>query len=298
MMGLVMEEPRGYAFVDCGDGRRLESFGGWLVDRPAPTATGRRGAPSRWVGAAVYRGGAGWQGPEQVVLGEAGGSVGIAGATMLVRPAPSGNVGLFPEHAVNAAWLASAVRARGGAEADTGNSPRVLNLFAYTGLATIVATLAGATVTHVDASRPTVAWARANAEQSGLATSPIRWLVDDALALVHREARRERRYSGVVLDPPSYGHGTRGDRGAWRFDDRIDELLEACAGILTPGAFWLLTTHTPGWDPARLARTLADASGCRPVDVDPVELRLRAESGGMLSLGAAARLDPLRGERR
>jgi 23S rRNA (cytosine1962-C5)-methyltransferase len=294
-----MTEPRGYVLLDAGDGRRLESFGDWLTDRPAPGATAQRRAPGLWTGASVYRGGAGWQGPDRTPIGNVTVRVEIAGVTMEARPAPSGNVGLFPEHAANAAWLADAVAARRGATETPSPAPiEILNLFAYTGLMTLLAARAGAAVAHVDASRPSVAWARHNAGLSGLETSPVRWLVDDAMAFAFREIRRGRRYAGIILDPPSYGHGSRGDRGAWLFDDRIDELLAACAEIIDPEGFWLLTTHTPGWDPERLADCLAANVRARPGAVEGLELRLDAGSGAVLRLGAAARLDPILGERR
>jgi 23S rRNA (cytosine1962-C5)-methyltransferase len=289
-----------YAFLDCGDGRRLERFGGLLVDRPAPGAAGPRRAPDRWASAAVYHPGSGWWNADGSALAESAHPVVVDGLTMEARPAAGGQVGLFPEHLANNAWLAGAVRARGDADADgpTAGPPVVLNLFAYTGLATLVAVAAGARAVHVDASRPAVAWARRNAEVAGLADRPVRWIVDDALDFVRREARRGRRYAGLVLDPPTYGHGGRGGRPAWQFDERIVELLDACAGVAGAGAFWLLTTHTPGWEPDRLALTLATATDAAAREIEGLPLRLEAESGAALRLGSAARFDPLRDERR
>jgi len=288
-----------YALLDCGDGRRLDAFGPFIVDRPAPSALEPRRAPERWAGAAIYHRGSGWWGADGTPLAEVGHPVGVAGITMEVRFAPSGQVGLFPEHAANATWIAAAVRNRqSGPDAGDG-PPEVLNLFAYTGLATLVAARAGGRVTHVDGSRPSILWARRNAELSGLADAPARWIVDEALSFVRREARRGRRYAGLILDPPSYGHGPRGgSTGAWRFDERIDELLEACAGIAEPDAFWLLTAHTPGWDPSRLAATLRAATDAPARELEGVTLELVAESGAILHLGATTRLDPLRADRR
>ena len=133
-----------------------------------------------------------------------------------------------------------------------GEAPAVLHLFAYTGLATLALAAAGARVTHVDASRPTVGWARHNAALSGLADRPIRWIVDDAAAFTGREVRRGRRYAGVVLDPPSYGHGP--GAGAWRIGDDLAPLLESIARLLAPGGFLLLTAHTPELGSERLGR--------------------------------------------
>ena len=300
-----------YALIDNGDGRRLEAFGALLVDRPAPAATEPRRATDRWTGAASYLA-SGWWDADGSPLGDVSARVSVAGVTLEARPAASGQVGIFPEHAANADWLAAALRRRvaagadqagradpAAAPADAGaDPPDVLNLFAHTGLATLVAARAGGRVVHVDASRPAVGLARRNAELSDLSDRPIRWIVDDALAFVRRESRRGRRYAGLVIDPPSYGHGGRGGQPAWVFEERIIELLDACAGVADPNAFWLLTTHTPGWDRDRLAATLAMATDVRPAEIEGLPLALEAESGAVLRLGSAARFDPLGPERR
>jgi len=287
-----------YALIDCGDGRRLERFGAFVTDRPAPGAMDPRRAPERWTGVAVYHPGSGWWDADGSVLAEDGHRIVVGGLVMELRPAAGGQVGLFPEHLANTGWLAAAVRSRVDGIAPSSDPPEVLNLFAYTGLATLVAAAAGARTVHVDASRPAVAWARRNAELAGLASRPVRWIVDDALVFVRREARRGRRYAGLVLDPPTYGHGGRRGRPAWEFDERIVELLDACAGVAEPDAFWLLTTHTAGWDPERLAATLTTATDAAPGEIEGRPLRLEAESGATLRLGSAARFDPLRGDRR
>lgn len=288
-----------YALIDCGDGRRLESFGLFLADRPAPGALDARRAPERWAGAAIYHRGSGWWSADGRPLDEAGHPIAIGGVTMEVRPVASGQVGLFPEHLGNAAWLDAAIRARRPGPETGEEPPEILNLFAYTGLTTLVAARAGGRITHVDGSRPSVTWARRNAELSGLAETSIRWIVDEALGFVRRELRRGRRYAGLILDPPSYGHGPRGGSGGgWRFDERIDELLDACAGIAEPDAFWLLSAHTSGWHPIRLAGALARATDVPAREVEGVILDLVAESGAVLRLGAVARLDPLRDDRR
>ncbi|TAK00271.1 MAG: hypothetical protein EPO36_09325 [Chloroflexota bacterium] len=296
----------GYALIDAGDGRRLERFGDFVTDRPSPAAAEPRRAPERWADAAVYHPGSGWWSPDGTALDEVGHAVEIEGLTIEVRPAAGGQVGLFPEHLANAAWLRRAIGRRLGIDrpalpgnaAPAGDPPEVLNLFAYTGLATLVAAAAGAHVVHVDASRPAVAWARRNAELSGLAERPIRWIVDDALAFVRREARRGRRYAGLILDPPSYGHRGRGGRAGWQLEGGLVELLDACAGVVGPDAFCLLTAHTPGWDPDRLAMTLATSTDADARDIEALALGLEAQSGAVLRLGAAARFDPLRGDGR
>jgi 23S rRNA (cytosine1962-C5)-methyltransferase len=173
--------------------------------------------------------------------------------------------------------------------AGTDANPSVLNLFAYTGAVTLSAAAAGASVTHVDASRPSVAWARRNAELSGLTDRPIRWIVDDVEGFVTREIRRERRFDAVVVDPPSYGHGAGGR--SWKLEERLAGLLASCVSV-TDGdpAFIVLTAHTPGVGPDRLADELAAAFGRRVADVEAGELGLRARSGVHLRLGAFARM--------
>jgi 23S rRNA (cytosine1962-C5)-methyltransferase len=294
-----------YALLDCGDGRRLERFGSLLANRPAPGAVDPRRTPDLWADAAVYHAGSGWWQSGGTPLGDDGITISAWGLTVEVRPSPSGQVGIYPEHAAGSAWLSHAARERaaaagGRAVAAGGDQGRaeILNLFAATGFTTLVAAAAGAAVVHVDASRPSVLWARRNADLSGLADRPIRWIVDDALTFVLREARRGRRYSGFILDPPSYGHGGRGSRAAWQFDTGIAGLLEACSVIADPDAFWLLTSHSPGWDPGRLAATLRSSTRAWPGEIEAMPLELEAESGAVLRLGSAARLDPHGGDRR
>ncbi|HYH91557.1 MAG TPA: hypothetical protein VD763_00235, partial [Candidatus Saccharimonadales bacterium] len=144
-------------------------------------------------------------------------------------------------------------------------------------------------VTHVDSSKPAVAWARRNAERNALADRPVRWIVDDALAFTIREARRGRRYAGVVLDPPSYGHAADGRR-SWRLDSDLPDLLDAIDAILEPAGFVLLTAHSEGIGPDALAEALEPlAWGATRVEAD--DLVLTAGSGARLPLGAYARVD-------
>jgi 23S rRNA (cytosine1962-C5)-methyltransferase len=263
--------------LDCGDGRRLERFGAVVVDRPAPGAEMPRRLPEsewarptlRWAKGAWVRGAAIDPWP-----------VSAGGLTLECRPAAGGQVGVFPEHATTWAWLDGAVR---GSALALGRAPEVLSLFAYTGGASLACARAGARVAHVDSSRPAVAWARCNAELSGLAEAPVRWLVDDTRAFVRRERRRGRRYDGIVLDPPSYGHGN----GAWQIEEGLPALLQDLAALCGPRpSFVLLSAHTPGFDGDQLASMLREAFG---VAADGGPLALDARSGARLELGAWAR---------
>lgn len=287
-----MNDAIGYALIDCGRGRRLEAFGTLVVDRPAPMATEPRRGSAAWAAALTYRAGRGWAAADGARPDGDAAPVSLAGITLEARLGAGGQVGVYPEHAASAAWLRDAIEAR-RAGAD-GTQPEVLNLFAHTGLLTLVAASAGARVAHVDASRPAGQAARRNAELSGLDARPIRWIVDDAMGFALREGRRDRRYDGFILDPPTYGHGARGadDRG-WLLDRDLAPLLATCRGLATDGAFWVLSAHTPGWDGRRLAMALEGASdGGTPARW--ASLDLAAESGAVLPLGWVARLDPLR----
>lgn len=282
-----VDDRRDYVLVDIGELRRLERFGPWLLDRPALGEGGRPvGDPAAWASAdARYERPA--DGPGRWTILRPGlpatWPVVIDGLNLEVRLTSSGGVGCFPEQAPTWGWIADRVR-----EA----APRaveVLHLFAHTGGATLAVAREGARVVHVDASRPAIAWARRNAELNDLAAAPVRWIVDDALSFARREIRRDRRYDGLVLDPPSFGHGSTGR--AWRLETDLPALLVACTALLaeTPG-FVVLSAHTPGYPPERLGAILGEALGARRggrVDVD--ELAIVAASGRRLGLGAVAR---------
>ncbi len=306
-----MDDGADYQLLDIGDLRRLERFGSRIVDRPAlaeggfpvrdPTAWATADARFEPHGDATT---GRWVTVDPSI--ETPWQVAVGGITFEVRLAPSGQVGCFPEQASTWAWLttwldAAGTRHDGGATPDetveaaleltsTGRPPvEVLDLFAHTGGSTLAAARAGARVVHVDAGRPSLAWARRNAELNGLTDAPIRWIVDDAAAFVRRESRRARRYDGIVLDPPSFGHGPGGT--AWRLTDDLADLLAGCAELLVHGpAFVVLSAHTPGFGAERLGQALSDALGPRAggrIDVD--ELSIAAGSGRVLGLGAVAR---------
>jgi len=282
--------PGSYELIDAGDDRRLERFGQAVVDRPAPTALAPRRDTAAWERAtARFSPGRdadsrGWA--FTAPLPDPW-TVDLDGAIFELRATDTGQVGLFPEQAINWTWLRDRIVERLAA-----GPVRVLHLFAYTGGATLAAAAAGGSVVHVDASRPSVAWARRNAERSDLADRPIRWLVDDVAAFAAREARRRRRYQGLVLDPPTYGHGPRGE--TWHLAEDLDALLATCSALLDRDAFALLTAHTPGEHPERLSRRLLNLRPATTEGVEMGQLCLDARSGTRLHLGAWARLGGLR----
>lgn len=181
------------------------------------------------------------------------------------------HLGLFPEQAANWAWLANKL-------IDKGNGFSLLNLFGYTGIGSLVAAAHGARVTHVDASRKAVGWARENAELSGLSEAPVRWVCDDARKYVRRELRRGARYDGIILDPPKYGRGPAGE--VWRLHDDLAELVVGCAALLSDSAaFLLLNGYSERISGLALATLLGEALAARAGVIDWGELALMEESG-------------------
>ena len=287
-----------YTLLDAGDGRRLERFGKFVLDRPAPATDGvPRRLPDAWGAAAaryergVEAGGGRWV-PDGALPDRW--TVAIEGLPMELRPTPGGQVGLFPEHAAVAGWAVAQAEAVARAR---GRPAAVLNLFAYTGLVSLALARAGARVVHVDASRPAVAWARRNAALAGLADRPIRWLVEDAARFVARETRRGQRYDGVVLDPPTYGHGPGG--GAWRLDEDLGPLLAAIRPLLAPGPWFVAcTVHATGMPPGRLADAVRGALDPGAGAPRVRELALEAAGGARLAAGWAVLATSAPGEAR
>jgi len=303
MNGPAPERFRDPALVDfgldsSGHGRRLERLGGLLVDRPLPQTVEPRTSPDLWRRAAARFCDASAARQPPTGAADRGGwnfcapipapwhvRVPLERRTLVleVRPAASGQVGVFLEQVEQWRWLAR-MAAPG---------MRLLSLFGHSGAATLAMAAAGAEVVHVDASRQAVALARRNAAASALADRPIRWICEDAATFVAREARRGSTYAGVVLDPPSWGHGPRGQPFA--IDAHLVPLVNASVRLLDTGTTAgpiLLTCHSPGWSHARLRDTLAAAFAAADRPAPPVEsgrLTCRDDTGRELDLGGYAR---------
>ncbi len=280
----IANDWKDYEVLDCSGGEKLERWGDYLLVRPDPqviwdTPRTHRGWKHR--NAHYHRskkGGGEWeffQLPEQWPIH-------YKGLTFHLKPFNFKHTGLFPEQAVNWDWFSEKIR--------RANRPvKVLNLFAYTGGATLAAAKAGASVTHVDASKGMVAWAKENAAASGLKDAPIRWLVDDCVKFVQREIRRGSRYDAVIMDPPSYGRGPKGE--IWKIEDSLHPFLRLCVKLLSDRPlFFLINSYTTGLAPAVLTYLLGTELRDYGGHVESEEIGLPVtESGLALPCGASGR---------
>lgn len=227
---------RGYELIDFGHGRKLEQFGERLVDRPCPAAEDVVPClpARRWQAAELSFDRQPRQGWVSRHSGLDDWQIEFADLQFQLRPTPFGHLGIFPEQESNWHWLRKLV------SRDSAPAIRCLNLFAYTGASTLALAQAGCAVVHVDASRPTLEWARENARRNQLNDKPIRWLHEDARKFVQRELRRGNRYEIILLDPPSYGHGPQGK--SWNFSQDMAELLANVFALLSEHALGVLWT--------------------------------------------------------
>ena len=274
-----------YELLDASGGERLERWGDIYLIRPDPQVlwnTPRRSPFWKKAHARYCRshtGGGHWE--RRLPIPDTW-SIRYGSLCFRLKPMGFKHTGLFPEQAVNWDAMAALIRA-------AGRPIRVLNLFGYTGGATLACVAAGAHVTHVDASRGMVAWGRENAAASGLADRPMRWLVDDCGKFVQRELRRGNVYDAILMDPPSYGRGPGGE--VWKLEDQIYPLVEQCAGLLsdTP-LFFIINSYTAGLSPSVMRYILACLLEPRrggSTEADEIGLPV-TESGLVLPCGATA----------
>ena len=239
-----------FEVIDTSDGEKLERWGPYTLIRPDPQIIWQTPRNAEWDAAQAryirsQAGGGQW---EKRALPKEEWTLNYGDLRFRISPTGFKHTGLFPEQAVNWDWLGDKIRT-------AGRPVRVLNLFAYTGGATLACAAAGAAVTHVDASKGMVAWARENAALSRLADKPVRWMVDDCKKFVEREIRRGSFYDGILLDPPSYGRGPGGE--VWKLETAVYELVELCAQLLSENAmFLLLNSYTTGLSASVMAYIL------------------------------------------
>lgn len=274
-----------YEVLDTSSGEKLERWGDYILVRPDPQViwNTRRTAPEWKRKNGHYhrssKGGGQWEFfdlPEQweISYGE---------LTFHLKPFSFKHTGLFPEQAVNWDWAGEQIRS-------AGRPVRILNLFAYTGGATVACAKAGAAVTHVDASKGMVSWAKENAAASGLADAPIRYLVDDCVKLVEREIRRGNKYEGIIMDPPSYGRGPKGE--IWKIEEKVYPLIQLCTSLMSEDPlFFLINSYTTGLQPAVLSYMMnLELTGRYGGVVESDEIGLPVRGGRLvLPCGASGR---------
>ena len=274
-----------YEVLDTSGGEKLERWGKYTLLRPDPQViwdTPRKLPAWRKLNAHYHRsskGGGEWEFFDLPQTWD----IHYRELTFHLQPFKFKHTGLFPEQAVNWDWFSEKIRR-------AGRPVKVLILFAYTGGATLAAAAAGAQVTHVDASKGMVTWARENAVASGLADAPIRWLVDDCVKFVEREIRRGNHYDAIIMDPPSYGRGPKGE--IWKIEEKIFPFIELCTKILTKEPlFFLVNSYTTGLQPAVLTYMMSTA--LVPVfggQVEAQEIGLPVKANGLvLPCGASGR---------
>ncbi len=267
-----------YELVDSGGGRKLERCGPYLLIRPEAEAVWKPALPEKdWQKAAAEflpsaeENGGHWNIRNYL---PSDWNLHYRDLCFKVQLSGSRHIGVFPEQAVQWDWISGLVKKN--------KQPlKILNLFGYTGLATIAAASAGASMTHVDASRKAVTWAHENQDLSGLSERPIRWIVDDAVKFIHRQARREEKFDGLILDPPKFGRGPKGD--VWEFYKLLPELLQACRESLTDEpAFVALTAYAVKASSITLAQSLDQTMQGAEGTIMAGELALKEESAGRL----------------
>ena len=286
-MLLKADKWKDYSCIDAGNGEKLEQWKGIVLRRPDPQAIWSVENRTSWKKAdAVYHrsktGGGSWEYRKK--LPESW-TVDYRNLTFKVSPTGFKHTGLFPEQAANWNWFSTLI-----ADAVKADRPvKVLNLFAYTGGATIAAAAAGASVTHVDASKGMVTWAKENAVSSGLGDAPIRWLVDDCVKFVEREIRRGNHYDAIIMDPPSYGRGPKGE--IWKIEESVYPLVQLCSQILTDDPlFFLINSYTTGLQPAVLSYMMHTVLGKYNGTITSEEIGLPVSSNGLvLPCGASGR---------
>ena len=248
----IAKDWKDYEIIDTSGDEKLERWGNYILLRPDPQviwSTEKKDPRWKKINAHYHRstkGGGEWEFfslPEQW-------SISYKDLKFNLKPFSFKHTGLFPEQAVNWDWMRGVIR--NASEKDPERKIKVLNLFAYTGGATLACASAGAAVTHVDASKGMVGWAKENAAVSGLGDAPIRYIVDDCKKFVEREIRRESFYDGIIMDPPSYGRGPKGE--IWKLEESLYPFVELCTGVLTKKPlFVLINSYTTGLQPAVLS---------------------------------------------
>lgn len=270
---LESEAEEGYALQDSGDGEKLEKYGDIILSRPDPQALWNKNLPDPiWKKANAFYGGEGkgsWnkKGDIPDVW-----PISFGGLNFNIRLSAFKHTGIFPEHKPNWDWVSGVI-------IKSERKISVLNLFGYTGGATLAALKAGAEVTHLDGSKVAINWAKENARISGLEDKPVRWILDDAMSFVKKEIKRGKKYDGIIMDPPAYGHGP--DREVWQIEKDLPQLMELCGQLLseTP-LFILMNGYASGYSAIAYGNMLDSAVKNRGGNIEIGEITIKEQEGG------------------
>jgi 23S rRNA (cytosine1962-C5)-methyltransferase len=285
-MILKIEKQKEYELLDSGDGYKLERYGSYVISRPDPESLWhklltkdvwdkaelkfiRNGEHTKWIIKENTQ--KSWD-------------ISFHNLIFTIKPTSFKHIGLFPEHIINWQWMEDIIKKNKQRPAIN-----ILNLFAYTGGATLSCARAGAEVCHVDGSKTAVAWARKNVELSGLKNAPIRWIVDDVIVFIKREIKRGRKYDAVIMDPPSFGHGPKDE--LWKIEENFLELMDLCKQILSKDPlFMLINGYTAGYSPIAYENNLKDIMKEYSGIIESGELAIKeSKSDRLLPCGIFAR---------
>ena len=268
---LVTSSSADYELLDSGEGEKLERFGKFTLSRPrSPISLAEDLPQSEWKKADGTFGKESWSLSKKA---QDRWAVDFAGLKFWIKPTAFKHVGIFPEQSPNWEWMAENIKKQiANSKNESRENVEILNLFGYTGGATLACAQAGAKVVHIDGSKAAVTWARANAELSGLKDKPVRWIVEDARAFVEREIRRGRQYDGIIMDPPSFGHGPESE--LWKIEEHFLPLVESCKKLLKPKPlFFLINGYSSGYSAIAYENNL---------------LSLKEKFGGKIEMGELA----------
>ncbi len=283
---LITKANKDYELLDSGDGYKLERFGEVVLSRPDPQALWKKSAPDKWdTVAAEFKRGEGSSGKtgswKKSVEIPASWPIEMSGIKFNIKPTPFKHVGIFPEQSANWDWMKELVKARPDA--------KVLNLFGYTGGATLACADAGADVTHVDSSKAALNWANENAESSGLKDKPIRWILEDAASFVKKEVKRGKKYDAIIMDPPAFGHGDKGE--TWKIEDDFVPFFDMTMELLSDNPLFVLVNgYASGYSPLAYENNLKAVLEKYGGQIESGELAiLESGSGRLLPCGIFSR---------
>ena len=282
----IVKSQKEYELIDSGEGEKLERFGDFVLRRPDPQALWKKNlAPKEWADASASftREGSGgkWIFKKDVPKIW---NIEFGGLKLKISPTPFKHTGLFPEQLSNWQWVEEIISKAKGERKEI----NVLNLFGYTGGASLSAAKAGANVCHVDASKSAISWGKENAELSGLTEAPIRWILEDAFEFVRKEIRRGKKYDGIIMDPPAFGHGPDGE--VWKIEESFVLFLDECKKLLTDNPlFFLVNGYAAGYSPIAYGQNINDLKEKYGGEIEEGELLIAEKGGRMLPCGIFAR---------